>query len=185
MRLQKRYFVLFFVIALVFVLIWQLSSSFAYMDQGYEGNNIVSGRNWGVNIVEISNIEKKGDVELKNDRIDSIERALNFYVRLTKPGDSLSFDVKVTNTGKLNAELYAIARSGVSQEAGEVINYESYPLDYVNTHTEEHDGSIIKPGESHMFRVTVSYSNNVSQKPDGKYEEYDLSLGQYIIYKQR
>ena len=180
-NIHKRYIVLAIVILVVVVIIWKMYPSFAHMEVGYEGNNIVSGRNWGVNITEISNIEKKGEANLKSN-INSIATTFNFYVELYEPGDEISFDVKITNTGKLNAELYVIANTGVNDLADELIDYEVLPLDYVNLHTDKQDGSIIKPNESQLFRVTVRYNNNVGQ---GVQRSYDLNLGSTIIYKQK
>ena len=180
MKLQKRYIILFAVIALVGVLVWKLSSSFAF-EQGYTGNNIVTGRNWGINITEIGEVKTEGEAILTG-KVDSIASTLNFNVSLFKPGDSISFDIKVTNTGKLNAELYAMTLTGISRLDAEVIDYEITPLDYVNAHTDTVDGSIIKSGESQMFRLTVTYSNRVGADQN---REYSLGLGSTIIYKQR
>ena len=180
-NIQKRYIVLALVIIVVIVIIWKLYPSFAYMNQGYEGNNIVTGRNWGVNITEISNIEKKGEAILIGN-VDSIGTTLNFNVSLFKPGDEVSFDITVTNTGKLNAELYAMTLSGVSPLDGEAIDYEILPLDYVVAHTTKQDGSIIRANESQSFHITVSYSKRVGQEVN---REYNLGLGSTIIYKQK
>ena len=163
MKMQKRYIVLFIVVALVAVLIWQVSSSFAF-EQGYTGNNIVTGRNWGINITEIGEIKTTGDAVVEGNKVDSIATTLNFNVSLFKPGDSATFDIKVTNTGKLNAELYVIANTGVNDLSDEVIDYEVLPLDYETLHTDKQDGSIIKPNESQMFRLTVSYSDRVGKE---------------------
>ena len=180
MKMQKRYIVLFLVIVLVGVLVWQLSSSFAF-EQGYTGNNIVTGRNWGINITEIGEVKTEGEAILTN-KVDSIATTLNFNVSLFKPGDSVSFDIKVTNTGKLNAELYAMTLTGISPIDAEVIDYEIMPLDYVVAHSDSVDGSIIKANESQMFRLTVTYSNRVGAEVN---REYSLGLGSTLIYKQR
>ena len=180
MKLQKRYIILVLVIILVGILVWHLSSSFAF-EQGYSGNNIVTGRNWGVNITEISDVKTEGEAIVTN-KVDSIATTLNFNVSLFKPGDSASFDIKVTNTGKLNAELYAMTLTGISPIEAEVIDYEIMPLDYINVHTDDIDGSIIKSGEFQMFRLTVSYSDRVGKDEN---KEYSLGLGSTLIYKQR
>ncbi len=186
-NIHKRYIVLALVILVVVVIIWKVYPSFAYMDQGYEGNNIISGRSWGINITEVSNFETKGKAELvKNDtatyRVSTMANTFNINARLRDPGDSIEFDIKVTNTGKLNAELYRIVNTGLSDEFEEEVDYDVVPLDYVVEHTDEHEGSIIKPNESHMFHVTVKVRNSVAQTVD---REYSLNLGSTIHYKQR
>ena len=111
--MKKEYIIggcigIIFVIVIVVVIIWKMYPSFAHMEQGYEGNNIITGRNWGLNITEVSNVVKKGNAILRTN-IDSIATTFNFKAELQEPGDEISFDIKVTNTGKLNAELYAWA----------------------------------------------------------------------------
>ena len=179
--IHKRYIVLALVVLVVVVIIWKMYPSFAHMEVGYEGNNIVTGRNWGVNITEISNIEKKGEAILLSN-VDSIGTTLNFNVSLFKPGDEVSFDITVTNTGKLNAELYAMTLAGVSPLDGEAIDYEILPLDYIEVHTDKQTGSIIKANESQSFHLSVKYSDRVAQ---GVNREYNLGLGSTIIYKQK
>ena len=47
-------------------------------------------------------------------------------------GDGQTFDIKVTNTSKLNAELYVMSLRGLSSLDQEVIEYDILPLDYIN-----------------------------------------------------
>ena len=49
------------IVALVAIIVWRLSSSYASVNQGYTGKNIISGDSWGVNITKVGNIEKNGD----------------------------------------------------------------------------------------------------------------------------
>ena len=179
--MQKRYIVLIIISILVCGLIWRISSSYAYFSPGYLGENIISGDKWGVNIIEVSPIETTGN-PIINEKISTIGTTLNFGVSLFEPGDTVSFDFTIKNTGKLDAELYATTLAGLSNLESEVISYEILPLDYVNIHEDENDGSIIKSGESQMFRITVKYEDNVAIS---NIKEYNLGLGATIIYKQK
>jgi len=178
--MQKRYVLLIFVLVLVCVLIWKLSSSYAIFEQGYEGKNIVSGDKWGVNIVSISDIETVGSVII-DEQVSSIGTTLNFGVSLFEPGDEFSFVFTVKNTGKMDAELYATTLVGLSSLDREVISYEILPLDYILVHDDNNDGSVIKKDEVHKFKITVRYEDNVSIN---NVREYNLGLGSSIIYKQ-
>ncbi len=180
-KIQKRYIFVTFIVIMVCFLIWRLSTSYALMDIGYSGNNIITGDKWGVNIVEVSEIEKVGEAEIIGD-VSTIGTTLNFDTVLKKAGDKVSFNITVQNTGKLEAELYALTLSGVSLVDGENISYTILPLDYTMVHEDTKDGSIIKNGEKQMFNITVSYDDNVSKEND---KEYHLSLGSTIIYKQK
>lgn len=179
--MQKRYIVLIIISILVCGLIWRISSSYAYFNPGYHGENIVSGDKWGINIVDVSEIETNGN-PIINEDISTIGTTLNIGVSLFEPGDKVSFDITIKNTGKLDAELYATTLSGLSSLESEVISYEILPLDYANIHEDKNEGSIIKSGESQMFRITIEYEDNVALS---NIREYNLGLGSTIIYKQK
>lgn len=180
-KYQKRYIVLGLIIVIVCVLIWRVSNSFAYVNQGYSGKNIVSGDKWGVNIVKIDEAIEEGKAELVGD-VSTIGTTLNFDALLFEPGDKISFDITVENTSSLNAELYALTLSGLSKVDAEHINYQIIPIDSSVIHTNENDGSIVKSGEKQVFKIIVEYDGNTSQKIN---REYRLSLGSTIIYKQK
>ena len=180
-KIQKRYIILIIIIVAVGVLIWQLRASYAYMDIGYTGKNIISGDKWGINIIDVEKPEITGDATLISD-ISTIGTTLNFEVLLTKPGDKVSFNFTVQNMGKLNAELYALTLSGVSSLEGENITYTILPIDSSIIHEDNNDGSIIKSGEKQMFNITVNYEDNVNAN---NAKEYNLNLGSTIIYKQK
>ena len=178
-NISKRYIVLSLIIVIVMVLIWKVSTSYAYVDQGYTGQNIISGDKWGVNITEIGEIEKVGNAELIHE-VSTIGTTLNFNVTLFKPGDKISFNVTCENTSTLKAELYALTLSGLSQVDSEYVTYTIMPIDSSILHTEDADGSIMKSGDKQMFNISVSYDENANRK-----NEYNLSLGSTIIYKQK
>ena len=178
-NIQKRYIFLGSVIVLVGILIWQLSTSYASMDQGYTGKNIISGDKWGINITNISDIEKEGTAELTKD-ISTIGTTLNFSAVLLKPGDKISFNIEVENTSVLNGELYALTLTGLNDVDGENIDYTILPVDGSIIHSDDTNGSIIKSGDKQVFNITLSY--NEAAKGE---EEYHLNLGSTIIYKQK
>ena len=64
---EKRYILVVVVAVLVGVLIWQLSSSYATVTQGYSGKNIISGDKWGINITKVGEIQKEVNAEVKGD----------------------------------------------------------------------------------------------------------------------
>ena len=180
-KIRKRYICVVIIIVLVCVLIWKFSTSYALVDIGYSGRNIISGDKWGVNIIEVSDISYKGNAHLTSE-VSTIGTTLNFDVSLFKPGDEASFDITVENTSLLNAELYALTLSGLSSVDSEVISYTILPVDYSSIHEDDKEGSIIKTKEKQVFRITVTYDNNVSINNQ---KEYHLNLGSTIIYKQK
>ena len=181
MKIQKRYIVLMIIIVLSAILLWRVSSSYAFVDIGYSGNNVVSGDKWGVNVTNISDITTNGEALMIGDVV-SIGTTIDFNVMLLKPGDNISFDITVENTSTLKGELYAIALSGLSNDDSENITYMVTPIDSSILHTDENDGSMINPKDKQIFNVKVSYDENVSLQND---KEYQLNLGASIIYKQK
>ena len=177
--MQKKHIYLIIIIVLIAVLIWRLSSSTASFDQGYTGKNIVSGDKWGINIIEIGEVEKSGNAELIGD-VSTIGTTLNFAPVLFKPGDKISFNIVVKNTSILSAELYALTLTGLNDIDSENITYTILPIDGSMLHGSESDGSILRSGSTQTFKITVEYdeiANNIG--------EYHLNLGSTIIYKQK
>lgn len=177
-KIQKRYIILVVIVVLVCILIWKISTSYASVNQGYTGKNIISGDKWGVNIVKVSEIEKQGQAELVGE-ISTIGTTLNFYTVLFSPGDKISFDIEVENTSTLPAELYALTLTGLNDIDSENITYTILPIDGSILHSNKTMGSIIKSGEKQKFNITVGYDDIGNGNG-----EYHLSLGSTIIYKQ-
>jgi hypothetical protein len=175
--MTKRNILLIIIAFAVLILIYQLSDSFAYTE-GYSGNNIITGRDWGINITDIEEANIVGEATLLKD-ISSIATTMNINVLLRKPGDEISFNFTITNTSKLNGELYAITQQGLNNIDSEYINYTVIPVDYVELHTDDKEGSLIKRGDKQTFKVTIKYLDVPNPK------DVNLSLGTTIIYKQK
>ncbi len=178
-NMGRRYIFLGIVFVLVGILVWRLSTSYASMNQGYTGKNIVSGDKWGVNITNISEIEKFGEAEITKD-VSSIGTTLNFSAVLFKPGDKISFNIDVENTSTLSAELYALTLTGLNDLDGENISYTILPVDGSILHDGESEGSLLKSGEKQKFNITLLYDEKATSD-----DEFHLNLGSTIIYKQK
>ncbi len=178
-NMGKRYIFVGIVIVLVGILVWQLSSSYASVTQGYTGKNIISGDKWGINITNVSDIETNGEARVIKE-VSTIGTTLNFAAVLFKPGDKISFNIDVENTSVLDAELYAYSLSGVNEIDGQNITYSILPIDGSVFHTDTSSGSIIKSGNKQTFNVTVVYDDIPNS-----IEEYQLDLGMTLIYKQK
>ena len=178
-NIRKRYIFLGIVIVIVGILIWRLSTSYASMNQGYTGKNIISGDKWGVNITSVEQIEKTGHAELVNEVSNGIT-TLNFQAVLFKPGDKISFNIEVENTSTLSAELYALTLTGLNDIDGENITYTILPVDGSIIHSNDTPGSILKSGDKQVFNITLVYDETSRST-----NEYHLNLGSTIIYKQK
>ena len=177
---QKRYIIFMTILVVIGIIIWKVvSTSFASVDQGYTGKNIISGDKWGINITNVGEVIKNGNAELVGD-VSTIGTTLNFYAVLFKPGDKISFDIEVENTSVLSAELYALTLTGLNDIDSENITYTILPVDGSMLHSDTESGSIIKSGEKQNFNITVMYDEIARNSG-----EYHLSLGSTIIYKQK
>ena len=179
-NVQKRYILLIIIVVLVGVLVWRVSTSYASVDQGYTGKNIISGDKWGINITNVGDMQIEGDAVVSKE-VSTIGTTLNFDVILFKPGDKVSFDITVENTSALSAELYALTLTGLNDIDAEFITYTIMPVDSSILHTDEVDGSIIKSGEKQLFNITIEYDELANDHNN----EYHLSLGSTIIYRQK
>lgn len=178
-NIRKRYIFLGIVVVIVGILIWRLSSSYASMNQGYTGKNIISGDKWGINITNVSKVEKTGNAELTKE-VSTIGTTLNFSAVLFKPGDKISFNIEVENTSNLSAELYALTLTGLNDIDGENITYTILPVDGSIIHSNDTEGSILKSGTKQTFNITLVYDETSTSS-----NEYHLNLGSTIIYKQK
>ncbi len=179
--MHKRYILVILVIIVVSLLIWKISGTYALYNQGFSGNNIVDGNNWALNIVNVSEAELENEASLIKE-VSTIGTTLSFEVSLPNPDSTLSFDFEVENMGKLDATLYALTLNGLSMLDSEYVNYEIVPLDYLTVKTSEEEGSILKPGEKHRFKITVSYQENVNEN---NLLNTTLNLGSTIIYEEK
>ena len=176
----KRYVIFAIVLMIIGVIIWKVvSTSFASVDQGYTGKNIISGDKWGVNITKVGEVLKYGNAELVGD-VSTIGTTLNFSAVLFKPGDKISFNIEVSNTSLLDAELYALTLTGLNDIDSENVTYTILPIDGSILHGTNTNGSIIASGKKQTFNITVSYDEIANSN-----NEYHLSLGSTIIYKQK
>ena len=178
-NMGKRYIFVGIVAVLVGVLVWQLSGSYAKVDQGYSGKNIISGDKWGINITKVGEVKRNGNADMIGD-ISTIGTTLNFKAVLFKPGDEISFDIEVENTSVLDGELYAYSLSGVNNIDSEYVTYSVVPSDGSIFHTNTSNGSILKSASKQVFTITLSYDDIPNAT-----EEYQLDLGLTLIYKQK
>lgn len=168
------------VIVMVGFTIIKLSSTYAANNQSYSGNNKVSGKNYALNITDISE-PKNSNVQVINE-IASYGTNLNFEILLTSFESTYEFEFTVTNNGKSKAMLDMISLSGLNSIDAENIDFKVTPVDNLYVKTDKADGSIIKPNETNRFKVIVGYKNNIN---DNNFIENDLNLGITIIYEEK
>ena len=126
--------------------------------------SVVEGRvkfeqgTWNVKFTDIKTNKALGNaINYENPKLSNY--VVSFYALFKEVGDSISYDVEVTNAGNLDAKLSNI--SFISRMSDSVdFEYDGIEI-----------GNILKPGESKKFRITVSYSRET-----GRIEKSDSQM---------
>ena len=129
--------------------------------------------------VEITNITEKdivGDASSKETPSYTSTTA-NFSVGLIQPGDSITYDIEVTNSGTLDAVLESI---NVSMDENDAITYTTSGL--------KKGDKLTKNGSKNTLTVKVEYNLEVTSQPANTGKEltvtlnYEQDLGQVVAY---
>ena len=129
--------------------------------------------------VEITNITEKdivGDATSKEVPSFTATTA-NFNVGLIQPGDAITYEIEVTNSGTLDAVLENIS---VSMDENDAITYTTSGL--------EKGAKLTKNGGKNTLTVKVEYNPEITSQPTNTGKEltvtlnYEQDLGQVVAY---
>ena len=123
-------------------------------------SNITS--NWNV---KITNIESKvvSGVPTDAQSPSHTDTTATFKTRLTSPGDTMQYDVTVSNEGNINAKLDKIT---VPESTNPAIGFEVTGI---------REGSLLKAGNTALLTVIVKY-NDVTEQPDNLTADFTVTL---------
>ena len=123
-------------------------------------SNITS--NWNV---KITNIQSKVVSGAPTDAQSPsyTDTTATFRTRLTSPGDTMQYDVTVSNEGDIDAKLDKIT---VPESNNSAIGFEVSGIE---------EGSLLKAGNTAILTVTVKY-NNVTEQPDDLTADLKVTL---------
>ena len=123
-------------------------------------SNITS--NWNV---KITNIESKvvSGVPTDAQSPSHTDTTATFKTRLTSPGDTMQYDVTVSNEGNINAKLDKIT---VPESTNPAIGFEVTGI---------REGSLLKAGNTALLTVIVKY-NDVTKQPDDLTADLEVTL---------
>ncbi len=151
--------VIFALIVVIFVMIAAivvLAQNNITLINGVNGGD---GAIWKVEFTDVKEVERVGNAINKRDPQYTVT-LVSFDVEFLVPGDSLTYEVKMKNDGKLDAVLSKIDR--LETEDVDIIQY------YVDGMEE---GEILKSGEEKTIRVKVVY-----EKPLGENKEVNKAI---------
>ena len=123
-------------------------------------SNITS--NWSVKITNIqSKVVSGAPTDAQNPSYT--DTTATFKTRLTSPGDTMQYDVTVSNEGDIDAKLDKIT---VPESNNSAIGFEVSGIE---------EGSLLKAGNTAILTVTVKY-NNVTEQPDDLTADLKVTL---------
>ncbi len=119
--------------------------------------------NWDIKITNVTSKDIVGSAS--NQEEPSWENlTATFNTNLVSPGDSITYEITVSNEGTLNAKLDKITLSDTKNPA---IKFETSGLT---------EGDILNAGSNTTLNVKVSYDINVSSDPVNKVGELTVTL---------
>ena len=123
-------------------------------------SNITS--NWSV---KITNIESKvlSGAPTDAQKPSYTDTTATFRTRLTSPGDTMQYDVTVSNEGDIDAKLDKIT---VPENTNPAIGFEVSGI---------REGALLKAGNTALLTVIVKY-NNVTEQPDNLTADFTVTL---------
>ena len=129
-------------------------------------SNITS--NWSVKITDIQSKVVKGTPTNASEPTHD-DTTATFRTRLTSPGDTMKYDITVSNLGSVDAKLDKI---NVPESTSSAISYEVAGIK---------EGDLLKSNETALLTVTVKY-NDVTSQPSQ--EELNINFNITLEYSQ-
>ena len=132
---------------------------------------------WKVEITNIKESEVVGDATSKVTPSYTATTA-NFSVSLIQPGDSITYEVEVTNSGTLDAVLESI---NVTTDENDAIKYTTSGI--------KRGDKLTKNGGTNTLTIKVEYDSSVTSQPENTTSDisvtlnYQQDLGQVVAAK--
>ena len=125
------------------------------------GTGSVSG-NWDIKITNMKSIPTGGAYNIKDPTWEDL--TASFFVGLTSPGDSMVYEIEVTNSGNINAKLEDLK---VNMGNNKAITYDINGLDI---------GDTLEANSTITFNLIISFDSNITSMPDDVTSNIELKL---------
>ncbi|MBR3199173.1 MAG: hypothetical protein IKG27_04075 [Bacilli bacterium] len=147
--MKKSYVIIFVLIGIVCL----LAIGFAAFSTNLKINGTASiDTSWDVEIINIESKNKIGDASDTNPPVYT-KTSATFKTTLVSPGDSMTYDVTVKNSGTVDAKVDKITLTDSNNPA---IIFQTSGIA---------EGDVLTAGSSDVFTVIVSYNNAVTMQP--------------------
>ena len=152
-------------IGILCALVAIMAVGYAFLAQELNINGRASiDSTWKVEITNITERDIVGDASSKETPSYTATTA-NFSVGLIQPGDSITYDIEVTNNGTLDAVLESI---NVSMEDNDAITYTTSGL--------KKGDKLTKNGGKNTLTVKVEYNPEVTSQPTNTAKDITITL---------
>lgn len=163
-RNTVKHWVIVFVTIGAFLVMW-----YAMFAQPLAYNNRQMNASWNISFTNMNVSSIVGNAK-ETKKPDYTSTKGSFFISLTGAGDKIVYDVEITNSGTLDAEVESIYVVPANQPNEQII----YSVSDISV------GDELKAGASTTMKVTAMYNNNSTNKgPIRK----DMSV--IVNYKQR
>ena len=167
------------IITVLSVLVVAMAVGYALLTQELTINGTASiDSTWKVEITNITSKDVVGDAVNKTDPSYTATTA-NFSVGFTQPGDSITYDITVTNKGTLDAVVESIT---VNKGDNPAITYTTSGL--------KRGDKIAKNNGTNTLTIKVDYDSSVTTQPTSTTNNitvtinYQQDLGQVVVYDE-
>ena len=167
------------IITVLSVLVVAMAVGYALLAQELTINGSASiDSTWRVEITNIASKDVVGDAVNKTDPSYTATTA-NFSVGFTQPGDSITYDITVTNKGTLDAVVESI---NVNKGDNPAITYTTSGL--------KRGDKILKNNGTNTLTIKVDYDSSVTSQPASTTNDitvtinYGQDLGQVVVYDE-
>ncbi|MFR2585513.1 MAG: hypothetical protein ACLTAK_03000 [Bacilli bacterium] len=153
------------------IVIGSLCAIVLLMAVGYAAFSTVLNINGTSNItsswdIKITNVESKNIVGTASNKVnpswDNLTAEIN--ANLESPGDSIEYDITVTNGGSLNAKLDKI---NISDSQNKSIKFTTSGIE---------EGDLLEAGKVAVIRIKIEYPSNITEQPSSDTATLEISL---------
>lgn len=167
-RTNKLVFTVLVIIFVMVTAVVVLANQNGWLKPGSGHGHGDGDARWKVEFTSIAEGEKTGEASSRYAPYHTSTFA-TFYVDLVVPGDSITYDIQVSNRGTLDATLDEIYL--ITNRYKDAIKYEILGID---------EGDILKKGTSKNFKVKVSYELTATEAV-----EFDKPISMSFVFKQK
>lgn len=146
---MKKNIIISFLVAIVCI----MAIAYAAFSQTLNINGTATiDSNWNIKITDVTTKNVIGDASKAFEPVVS-DTAVTFKTNLVSPGDSMTYEVTISNEGNVDAKVESI----------EMTDSKNPAIIFQTSGINEND--LLEAGQTQTYNVIVSYSDSVTSQP--------------------